>query len=135
MQAISQDFSLRLSLSFLLFFVSQHFFRKINKQKQSSLRLILCTRSYYYSLQYGPSVDRDRGVAGQGPRVELVCERFLENKVYAAQSAAGREAPLRPAGGLGGHCKPPSGVRGSARKYFEDPENLTHKKQCCSDIF
>ena len=41
-----------------------------------------------------------RGVAGQGPRV--VCERFLENKVHAAQSAAGREAPLRPAGGLGG---------------------------------
>ena len=45
-----------------------------------------------------------RGVAGQGPRV--VCERFSENKVHAAQSAAGREAPLRPAGGLGGRCKP-----------------------------
>ena len=46
-----------------------------------------------------------RGVAGQGPRV--VCERFLEKKVHAAQSTAGREAPLRPAGGLGGRCKPP----------------------------
>ena len=32
-----------------------------------------------------------RGVAGQGQRV--VCERFLENKVHAAQSAAGCEAP------------------------------------------
>ena len=41
-----------------------------------------------------------QGVAGQGPRV--VCERFLENKVHAAQSAAGREAPLRVTGGLGG---------------------------------
>ena len=53
-----------------------------------------------------------RGVAGQGPRV--VCERFLENKVHAAQSAAGREAPLRPAGGLGGRCKPPK--RGSGQR-------------------
>ena len=46
-----------------------------------------------------------RGVAGQRPRV--VGERFLENKVYAAQSAAGHKAPLRPAGGLGGAVSPP----------------------------
>ena len=53
-----------------------------------------------------------RGVAGQGPRV--VCERFLENKVHAAQSAAGCEAPLRPAGGLVGRYKPPK--RGSGQR-------------------
>ena len=69
-----------------------------------------------------------RGVAGQGPRV--VCERFLENKVHAALCAAGHEAHLRPAGG---HCKPSSGVRGTAPKNFENPENLTHKKQSFSD--
>ena len=74
-----------------------------------------------------------RGVAGQRPRV--VCERFLENNVHAAQSAAGREAPLRPAGGLGGRCKPPRGVRGSALENFENPENLPHKKQYFSGIF
>ena len=53
-----------------------------------------------------------RGVAGQRPRV--VCKRFLEDKVPAAQSAAGREAPLKPAGGLGGRCKPPK--RGSGQR-------------------
>ena len=37
----------------------------------------------------------------------MVCERFLENKVHAAQSAAGREASLRPAGGLGGRSLEP----------------------------
>ena len=59
----------------------------------------------------------------------MVCERFLENKVHAALYAAGREAPLRPAGGLGGGgaVSPPSGVRGSAPENFENPENLTHK--------
>ena len=57
-----------------------------------------------------------RGVAGQGPRV--VCERFLENKVHAAQSAAGREAPLRPAGGVGGRCKPPKRGSGAAPRKF-----------------
>ena len=74
-----------------------------------------------------------RGVAGQRPKV--VCERFLEIKVHAAQSSAGREAPLRPAGGLGGAVSPPSGVRGSAPETFENPETLTHKKQYFSDIF
>ena len=59
----------------------------------------------------------------------------MENKVHAAQSAAGREAPLRPAGGLGGAVSPLSGVRGSAPENFENPENLTHKKQYFSDIF
>ena len=58
--------------------------------------------------------------------------------MHASQSAAGREAPLRPAGGLGGaggaiSC--PSGVRGSSPENFENPENLTHKKQYFSDIF
>ena len=58
-----------------------------------------------------------RGVAGQ--RARVVCERFLEIKVHAALCAAGREAPLRPAGGLGGRCKPPSGVRGSAPELLK----------------
>ena len=65
----------------------------------------------------------------------MVCERFLENKVHAAQSVAGREAPLRPAGGLGGAVSPPSWVWCSAPKNFENPENLTHKKQYFSDVF
>ena len=65
----------------------------------------------------------------------MVYERFLENKVHAAQSAAGREAPLRPGGGLGGAVSSPSGVRGSTPEKFESPENLTHKKQYFSDIF
>ena len=66
----------------------------------------------------------------------MVCERFLENKVHAAQSGAGREAPHRPAGGLGGGAVSPlSGVRGSAPEIFENPENLTNKKQYFSDIF
>ena len=55
-------------------------------------------------------------------RARVVCERFLENKVHAAQSAAGSEAPLRPAGGVGGAVSTPSGVRGCA------PEILTHKQ-------
>ena len=48
-----------------------------------------------------------------------------------AQQGAKRpldEAPLRPAGGFGGRCKPP-------KRGFENPENLTHKKQYFSDIF
>ena len=61
-----------------------------------------------------------RGAAGQ--RLRGVCKRFLENKVLVAQSAAGREAPLRPAGGLGGGggcCKPLSRVWGSALEILK----------------
>ena len=60
---------------------------------------------------------------------------FLENKVDAAQCAAGREAPLDQLGVLGGAVSPPSGVRGSSPENFENPENLTHKKQYFSGIF
>ena len=91
------------------------------------------TKSKQNPLEHDLSSCRGRGVAGQRPRV--VCERFLENKVHAAQSAAGREAPLRPAGGLGGRCKRPSGVWGSAPENFESPQNWTHKKQYFSDIY
>ena len=38
-------------------------------------------------------------------------------------------------GVLGGAVSPPSGVWGSALKNFENPENLTHKKQYFSIFF
>ena len=47
----------------------------------------------------------------------------------------GAKRPLDQLGVLGGAVSPPSGVRGSAPKNFENPENLTHKKQYFSDIF
>ena len=56
----------------------------------------------------------NRGVAGQGPRV--VCENFLENQVQAAHVQQCEEAPLRPAGGLGGAVSAPSSFWGNARK-------------------
>ena len=40
------------------------------------------------------------------------------SKVDAALSAAGREAPLRPAGGLGGRCKPPKRGSGQCPEKF-----------------
>ena len=47
----------------------------------------------------------------------------------------GEKRPLDQLGVLGGAVSPPSGVRGSGPKIFENPENLTHKKQYFSDIF